>query len=77
VAQDGQVLDVNDADALALAAIGWAIVGTVGPSNTRPKAPTAVSMTPPHLDTQVGSPQAPVHCFWDGRRWRDHTGAPT
>ena len=77
VAGDGGTRDVPDADAVSLGAMGWTIVGTVGPTSSRPTAPATVTTTPPHLDTTLGSPQTPTHVYWDGKNWRDSNGART
>jgi hypothetical protein len=66
-AAPGQVLDVPDADAQALANVGWSIIGAVGPTSSRQA--TVVPTTPIHVDTTLGT-----ILYYDGAAYRDNAG---
>jgi hypothetical protein len=70
---DSNVRDIVDADAAAIAASGaGTIIGTIGPTSSRPTAPALGAL---HLDTQLSGQPGGKPVWFDGQKWLDATGA--
>lgn len=66
-ASPGQVLDIPDGDAQALAAVGWYILARVGPTAQRAAGVTPTAST--YFDTAMNQLN-----YWDGVNWRSIAG---